>query len=101
LFFPIFSTIISQFKQLKKKADFYWSKTVFFFSFGPIKSLFSLPQMLRKIRVRNWKKQDWLFGGLMSRTRYLFPTFSKNLTKPLHIVGIGFCAIRADVINTI
>ena len=39
--------------------------------FGSMKSFFSFQLLkLRKIRERNWRKQDWLFGSLMSRTRY-------------------------------
>jgi hypothetical protein len=48
LFSPIFSTNFSQLEQLKKKTNC-WSKTVFFFSFGPINFLFLF-------QPSNWEK---------------------------------------------
>jgi hypothetical protein len=68
LFFPIFSTIFSQFEQLKKITNFLLVQNRFFLSFGPLKSLFSFSTaQLRKFRGKNWGKQDSGFGGWMSR----------------------------------
>ena len=66
--FPQFlpKTILSL-SSWKRKQTFYWSKTGFFLSLGPMRSYF-LFQLL-KLR-KNWGKQDWFFGGLMSRIRY-------------------------------
>ena len=36
---------------------------------GPMKKKFELLK-LKKIRGKNWRKQDWLFGDLTSRTRH-------------------------------
>ena len=39
------------------------------------KQVFSQTSKLRKIRGKNWRKLDWFFGGLMSRTRYSIENF--------------------------
>ena len=69
LFSPIFSIIFSQFEQLKKKTNFFWSKTRFSSVLDQWKVCF-LFQLLKLRKFHEWGKQDWLFGGLMSRTRY-------------------------------
>jgi hypothetical protein len=52
------------------RKTFYWSKTVFS-HFRSNESFFSFTTaQMRKIRGKNQGKQDCLFGGLMSGTRY-------------------------------
>jgi hypothetical protein len=58
----------------KENQTFQFVKNRFFFltyCFGPIKSLlsFSNAQTEKHIRGKNLGKRNWLFGGLMSRTR--------------------------------
>ena len=73
LVFPNFFHEIFSVEQLRKK-----KQTLFIgpklrekkICFGPIKSLLFQLLKLRKNRGKNWGKQNWLFGGLMSRTRY-------------------------------
>ena len=66
LVFPIYYTNFSQLEQLIKNKLFIGSKQVFL-GLGPMKN--SKMLKLRKFRKQNWGKQDWLFGGFMSRTR--------------------------------
>ena len=64
--FPNFFHEFSPSLQLKKNKNFSlvqnWEKTCFW----PIKSLFSFSTAQSE---KKWGKQNWLFGGLMSRTR--------------------------------
>ena len=50
------------------KKKLFWTKTRFFILFQLLK--------LRKIHGKNWGKQNWFFGGLMSRTRYSIVTYT-------------------------
>ena len=69
LCFPhIFSINFSQLQLLKKKTNFLLVQNRVFLGFGPMKSLLS-----SSTAENSWKKlgkQYWLFGGLMSRTKY-------------------------------
>ena len=55
----------------KRKQTFHWTKTEKKPLFGTIKSFFSFwTAKTEKIWWKKLGKQDWLFGGLMSWTRY-------------------------------
>ena len=67
---PIFSTNFSS--SWKRKRTFYWSKTGFSQFWTNDKFVFfSTAQTEKNLWKKLGRKQDWLFGGLMSRTRYL------------------------------
>jgi hypothetical protein len=55
-----------------------------------MKSLFSFSTAkLRKIRGKNWGRQDWLFGGLISQTRYFFESRVFSLVVQFYQVGFS------------
>ena len=67
-----FLHIFLSFSRWNRKQTFYWSKQVFLSVLD--QSKLSSTAQLRKIREKNWGKQDWFWWFDVTKKRYVFLT---------------------------